>query len=91
MDVTKAEAAEAQRKIINRLRRAQGQLASVITAVEEGKDCRAVVTQLSAVSGALDKAAFTVLATAMRECQTDGESSDGLTVDDIEKLFLSLA
>ncbi len=91
MDVTKAEAAEAQRKIINRLRRAQGQLASVITAVEEGKDCRAVVTHLSAVSGALDKAAFTVLATAMRECQADGESSDGLTVDDIEKLFLSLA
>ena len=36
--------------VLNRLRRAQGQLAAVIAMVEEGRDCREVVTQLSAVS-----------------------------------------
>ncbi len=54
--------------VINRLRRAHGQLAAVITMVEQGKDCRSVVTQLSAVSGALDKAGFAIIATAMKEC-----------------------
>ncbi len=44
--------------VINRLRRAQGQLGAVISMVEQGKDCRSVVTQLSAVSSALDKAGF---------------------------------
>ncbi len=91
MEPTQAAQIEAQRKILNRLRRAQGQLASVITAVEEGRDCRAVVTQLSAVTGALDKAGFAILATAMRECMSNGESADGLNVDEIEKLFVSLA
>ncbi|HAQ9640034.1 TPA: metal-sensing transcriptional repressor, partial [Enterococcus faecium] len=32
------------KKIANRLKRAQGQLAAVITAVETGGDCRDVVT-----------------------------------------------
>ena len=42
--------------VLNRLRRAQGQLRGVITMIEEGRDCREVVTQLAAVSRALDKA-----------------------------------
>lgn len=80
--------------VINRLRRAHGQLAAVISMVEQGQDCRAVVTQLSAVSGALDKAGFAIIATAMRECVArDGEATEegGLEVEDLEKLFLSLS
>lgn len=80
--------------VINRLRRAHGQLAAVISMVEQGQDCRAVVTQLSAVSGALDKAGFAIIATAMKECVArDGGSSDegALEVEDLEKLFLSLS
>jgi DNA-binding FrmR family transcriptional regulator len=80
--------------VINRLRRAQGQLGAVISMVEQGKDCRSVVTQLSAVSSALDKAGFAIIATAMKECVAeDGKATkDGdLSVDDLEKLFLSLS
>lgn len=79
--------------VINRLRRAHGQLAAVISMVEQGQDCRAVVTQLSAVSGALDKAGFAIIATAMKECMSpDSKSSDSdLAVEDLEKLFLSLS
>jgi DNA-binding FrmR family transcriptional regulator len=90
-----AEATPADMKpVINRLRRAQGQLGAVISMVEQGKDCRSVVTQLSAVSSALDKAGFAIIATAMKECvATDGKpTKDGdLSVDDLEKLFLSLS
>lgn len=94
---TDAAAAETQRKIVNRLKRAQGQLTAVIAAVERGGDCRAVVTQLSAVSSAIDRAGFAIIASAMRDClaeasaETDEPVEPKLTVDELEKLFLSLA
>lgn len=36
--------------VLNRLRRAQGQLAGVIAIIEQGPDCKKVITQLAAVS-----------------------------------------
>ena len=41
--------------VINRLRRAQGQLGGVLRMIDEGRDCQEVVTQLAAVSRALDR------------------------------------
>lgn len=86
---------QTRRRILNRLRRAQGQLDAVIRAVETGDSCRTVVTQLAAVSTALDRAGFAVVSTAMRECIVDPEGvaagEDGLTADELEKLFLALA
>ncbi len=38
--------------VLNRLRRAQGQLAGVISMIEQGRECKDVVTQLAAVSRA---------------------------------------
>lgn len=78
------------RKIANRLKRAHGQLGALITAVENGGDCRAVITQLSAVSSALDRAGFAIVATAMKDC-LDGDERGELSVDELEKLFLTLA
>lgn len=83
---------EEQRKILNRLRRAQGQLGAVISAVESGAECRDVVMQLSAVSKALDRSGFLIVSTAMRRCFTDPEdTTDPITVAELEKLFLSLS
>jgi DNA-binding FrmR family transcriptional regulator len=74
--------------VLNRLRRAQGQLAAVIAMVEEGRDCRDIVTQLAAVSRALDRAGFKIVASNMRQCLA-GESP--LTTEELERLFLALA
>lgn len=82
---------EAVRKIANRLRRAHGQLAAVIGAVESGEDCRSVVQQLSAVTKALDRAGFLVISTALRECLTDPGAEGAPNPEELEKLFLSLA
>ncbi|PFG41568.1 DNA-binding FrmR family transcriptional regulator [Isoptericola jiangsuensis] len=86
---------DAQRRVLNRLKRARGQLDAVIASVESGGSCRDVVTQLSAVSSALDRAGFAIIATAMKDCVTDPEQAaaeqDGLTTAELEKLFLSLA
>jgi DNA-binding FrmR family transcriptional regulator len=79
--------------VLNRLRRAQGQLAGVISMIEQGRECKDVVTQLAAVSRALDKAGFKIVATGLRECLT-GEAADGkepMTEAELEKLFLALA
>jgi DNA-binding FrmR family transcriptional regulator len=83
---------DAQKLISNRLRRARGQLDAVIAAVEAGDPCRDIVTQLAAVSRALDRAGFTIVSTAMKECLTDAErGDDNLTTEELEKLFLMLA
>ncbi|TFD54630.1 metal-sensitive transcriptional regulator [Cryobacterium frigoriphilum] len=80
-----------QKKILNRLKRAQGQLNAVIVAVEAGAHCKDIVTQLAAVSSALDKAGFVIVSKAMRQCLENPEQKDALTVDELEKLFLTLA
>lgn len=85
---------DAQRRILNRLRRARGQLDAVIGAVENGSPCREVVTQLAAVSSALDRAGFAIISTAMKDCIADPDAArdqQGLTTEELEKLFLMLA
>lgn len=81
----------AKRKVVNRLRRAHGQLAAVINAVEQDAHCRDVVQQLAAVSKALDRAGFLVISSALKECLTDPDGSNVANQDELEKLFLSLA
>lgn len=84
---------EARQAVLKRLRRAQGQLAGVIAMIEDDRGCRDVVTQLAAVSKALDRAGFKIVATSLQECMTseDGRSSDDLSSEELEKLFLALA
>ncbi|MCQ4209807.1 MULTISPECIES: metal-sensitive transcriptional regulator [Streptomyces] len=83
---------EAMDAVLKRLRRAQGQLAGVIAMIEAGRDCKDVVTQLAAVSRALDRAGFKIIASGMRDCMNaaDGEQPP-LSEEELEKLFLSLA
>jgi len=52
-----------------------------------------VVTQLAAVSRALDRAGFKIVATGLRECMS-GSTAAGdkpMTEAELEKLFLALA
>ncbi len=80
-------------QVLNRLRRAQGQLGGVISMIEDGRDCKDVVTQLAAVSRALDRAGFKIVASGLRDCITgrDDGAGEAMTVEEMEKLFLALA
>ncbi|WP_067712960.1 metal-sensitive transcriptional regulator [Nocardia yamanashiensis] len=85
--------AESKALVLNRLRRAHGQLAGVIAMIEADRDCKDVVTQLAAVSKALDRAGFKIVATNLRECVSggQGDGAEPLSVEELEKLFLALA
>ncbi|MEU9126211.1 metal-sensitive transcriptional regulator [Streptomyces sp. NPDC048506] len=84
---------EAMSAVLNRLRRAQGQLTGVIAMIEAGRDCKDVVTQLAAVSRALDRAGFKIVASGMRQCLSAEQQADAapMTEEELEKLFLALA
>lgn len=85
---------EVMRRVVNRLKRAEGQLRALIASIDQpDADCREVVTQLAAVSKALDRAGYAIIANAMVSCaQEDGDGThDGMSRDEVEKLFLTLA
>lgn len=75
--------------ILNRLKRAQGQLAAVTRMMEEGAECKDIVMQLAAVSKALDRAGFAIIATELQRCIESDEPE--FDPKQLEKMFLSLA
>lgn len=78
------------RDIVMRLKRARGQLDGVINMIEDERSCGDVVTQLAAVSKALDRAGFKIVANGLQQCWEQGDEAP-LTQEELEKLFLSLA
>lgn len=76
--------------VVNRLRRAKGQIEGILRMIEEGRDCGDVVTQIAAVSKAIDRAGFTMISAGLHTCMLEGE--DGTAARErLEKAFLSLA
>jgi DNA-binding FrmR family transcriptional regulator len=76
--------------VVNRLRRAEGQIGGVIRMLQEGRDCKEVVTQLAAASRALDRAGFAIIAAGLEKCVSAGDDGQPDRAE-LEKLFLSLA
>ncbi len=77
-------------RVVTRLKRAQGQIGGILRMIEEGRQCQDIVTQLAAVSKALDRAGFAVISVGLRQCMAD-PTSNALDIEAMEKLFLSLA
>ena len=79
--------------VVKRLRRAEGQIRGVIAMLEDGRDCADVVTQLAAVSRALDRAGFKIIASGLQQCVTGQSAGEdqAANLEQMEKLFLSLA
>lgn len=78
-------------KVVNRLRRAQGQIGGVLRLIEEGRECADIVTQLAAVSRALDRAGFAIISTGLKQCLVESGGVENLDSAQMERLFLSLA
>lgn len=78
-------------EILNRVKRAEGQMAGVIRMLEEGRSCEEIVHQMSAVGKAINTAAITLIASSLQECILDKKSNNPEQRERLQKLFLSLA
>lgn len=79
--------------VIRRLRRVEGQVRGIQQMLTEGRDCRDVVTQLSAANKALEQAGFTLVAAGLTWCIQEPERSaaEGYDISDVQKMFTKLA
>ena len=78
--------------VLKRLRRAEGQLRGVQRLVEEGADCRDVITQLTAAQAALHRVGLKLMSAGMQHCLShpDEAAAQGMDVEAMEELFLKL-
>ena len=60
-----------QARLLNRLRRIEGQVRGLQRMIEEGRDCTDVVHQVSAVRAAIDRAGHEIVAASLRACLAD--------------------
>jgi DNA-binding FrmR family transcriptional regulator len=77
--------------VVNRLRRAQGQIGGILRMIEQGRDCKDIVTQLAAVNRAVDRAGFALLASSLKQCLAEPGGAESADAQSLEKLFLTLA
>ncbi|SDN66669.1 metal-sensitive transcriptional regulator [Alkalicoccus daliensis] len=84
---------EYDKQVQNRLKRIEGQLKGVMRMVENKEDCRNVVTQLSAVGSALDRATALIVSENLEQCVREsiekGESTENLVKDAVNLLVKS--
>ena len=82
---------EQMRDIATRLRRVEGQIGGLLRMIDDGRDCKEVITQLAAASRALDRVGFKILATGLAQCMADRGESGQRDRADLERMFLALA
>jgi len=79
--------------LTRRLRRVEGQIRGIQQMLADRRDCREIVTQMSAASKALDQAGFLLVAAGLTWCLENPERSaeEGYEIADVQKMFLKLA
>jgi len=79
--------------LLKRLRRIEGQVRGIQQMLLDGRECRDVVTQISAASKALDQAGFKLVASGLTYCLNNPEQAaeEGYDIDDVQKMFMKLA
>jgi DNA-binding FrmR family transcriptional regulator len=73
-------------RVLNRLKRIEGQVRGLQRMIQEGAECESVLTQLSAVRSALDRVGIYLISHRMREC-LGGGAAPGVDDAAMEKAF----
>ena len=76
-----------------RLRRADGQVKAVERMLAEGRECKDIVTQLSAAISALEQTGFRLIASGLTYCIQHPEEAEasGYPLDEVQRMFTKLA
>ncbi|WP_217586124.1 metal-sensitive transcriptional regulator [Lentibacillus saliphilus] len=77
----------------NRIKRIEGQVRGLLKMMEDDKECRDVVTQMSAVRSAIDRTAALVVSKNLEQCirneKQSGQSSDEMIKEAVNLLVKS--
>jgi DNA-binding FrmR family transcriptional regulator len=89
MDLTDETVADLTR----RLRKVGGQIRGIEQMLLDQRDCRDVVTQLSAANKALEQVGFLLVSAGLQWClgHPEESSAEGYDVADIQRMFLKLS
>lgn len=80
---------EERKRILNRLKRLEGQIRGLQTMIESGKDCEAVLTQVMAAKSALNQVGLHVIGHAMKSCLIDeGTATREELIDEAIRVFI---
>lgn len=74
----------------NRVKRIEGQLRGILRMMEEGKDCKEVITQLSAVRTAIDRTIGVVVSSNLVECVRNAEETGEHRTEELVKEAVNL-
>lgn len=75
--------------IKNRIKRIEGQIRGILKMMEEDKDCKDVITQLSAVKSALDRTIGVVVSSNLVDCVRNA-NENGQDAEDLVKEAVNL-
>jgi DNA-binding FrmR family transcriptional regulator len=89
MDTDAASVSADSHRIVNRLKRLEGQIRGLQSMIESGKDCEAVLTQVMAAKSALDQVGLHIIRHAMHECLIEDRDVDrDALIDEALDVFL---
>ncbi|GEN84829.1 hypothetical protein SLU01_31410 [Sporosarcina luteola] len=77
-------------KVVNRLKRIEGQIKGILRMIEEGKDCKDVVTQLSASRSAIDRTIGVIVSSNIISCMQNVDESNPMSQEEIVKEAVNL-
>lgn len=77
-------------KVVNRLKRIEGQIKGILRMIEEGKDCKDVVTQLSASRSAIDRTIGVIVSSNIIACMQNIDENNSMSQEDIVKEAVDL-
>lgn len=72
-------------RLINRLRRVEGQTRGLQRMIEEGRPCEEIFTQLAATKAALDRVGVLVISMKMQDCLKDEIGENEVSGDAVER------
>ncbi|WP_430789818.1 metal-sensitive transcriptional regulator [Virgibacillus flavescens] len=77
-------------KVQNRVKRIEGQVRGLVKMMEEEKDCREVVSQMTAVRNAMDRTAALIVSTNLERCIREEQQNGGKNSEDLIKEAVNL-
>jgi len=79
--------------LVMRLKRVEGQIRGIQKMLQEGRDCKQIIQQITAARKAMDRVGLSLLYTIIEMCierEAQGHTNPGYSRQELEKAFLNL-